>query len=237
MAKSSRNFKLVPLALLVVLALLGLRLTQAPEQPPPPPHHRAKNAPKQLVDQQPLDTAHQMAKLALTEDEAALAGEARRIADHEVDMAFASALRDARHHPAVETTQTRELHERIHKLEAKIATEQDEVKHWTPLAADKNARDVEVAEQKLELAQAHLALHQDQLDEAKQDLARAGGDSESQIQRLLEEHEATSHANDSLPPEAPKPATYPVPASLLAQLRAWNALAGTRRHLLDAQQQ
>lgn len=239
MHKSTRNLALVSLLVLVVAALVGLQLTRAPEQPPPSPRHKLKKAgpPAQLVDTQPLDTAHQLSKLAATADEALLAAEAMRLADHEVDLAFATALRDARQHPAPATPETKELHERIHKLEAKVANDQDEIKHWTPLAADKNGRDVDIAEQKLELAQARQALHQDQLDEANQDLARTGGDSTSQIQRLLDEHEASNHAYDTPADTTPKPASLPVPSNLVAQLRAWTKLASVRSKLLEQQQQ
>ena len=49
----------------------------------------------QLVDERPLPTARALAALAITPEEQRLAQEAVRIADHEVDLAFAVALRQA----------------------------------------------------------------------------------------------------------------------------------------------
>src|SRR5262249_2207399 len=63
----------------------------------------AKEAPSasqtQVVDQMPLLHAQQLAQLATDDDEKPLAQEALRLADHEVDMAFAQAVRDAAGHP------------------------------------------------------------------------------------------------------------------------------------------
>src|ERR1035437_7326972 len=48
-----------------------------------------------LVDEWPLPTARALAALAITPEEQRLAQEAVRIADHEVDLAFADALHQA----------------------------------------------------------------------------------------------------------------------------------------------
>src|ERR1700710_2159423 len=48
-----------------------------------------------IVDQQPLQTAQALSPLAVSSEEQALAHETLRVADHEVDQAFAMALRQA----------------------------------------------------------------------------------------------------------------------------------------------
>src|ERR1700733_10350381 len=48
-----------------------------------------------LVDERPWQTVAAVAPLAVTAEEKALAQEAERLADHEVDQAFAMALRQA----------------------------------------------------------------------------------------------------------------------------------------------
>ena len=48
---------------------------------------------KTLVDLRPWQTAEALARLAITAEEKEHASEAERLADHEVDQAFASALR------------------------------------------------------------------------------------------------------------------------------------------------
>ena len=48
-----------------------------------------------LVDQRPFQTAQTLAALAVSAEEERFAQEAERLADHEVDQAFAMALRQA----------------------------------------------------------------------------------------------------------------------------------------------
>ncbi len=45
----------------------------------------------------------------------------------------------------------------------------------------------------MELAKARLALDQDELSDAQEDLSRQGGDQHSKLERLLQEHEAAQH--------------------------------------------
>ena len=61
----------------------------------------------QLVDTHPLDTAQQLAPLAVTHTEQGLAQEALRLGDHSVDLAFAAAMRDATENPPPLTPETR----------------------------------------------------------------------------------------------------------------------------------
>src|SRR5436853_7034464 len=52
-----------------------------------------------LVDQSPMRTAQKLARLADIPDEQALSREAIRLADHEMDLAYESARRNAEAHP------------------------------------------------------------------------------------------------------------------------------------------
>src|ERR1700761_1529460 len=54
------------------------------------------NSKKSLVDVTPWQTAQTLAALAVSAEETEYAHDAERLADHEVDQAFASALRQAR---------------------------------------------------------------------------------------------------------------------------------------------
>ena len=59
-----------------------------------------KAAATQIVDQSALTMARQLAQLADTPEEQALAKDVLRLADYEMDLAFDIALRDADAHPA-----------------------------------------------------------------------------------------------------------------------------------------
>src|SRR5205807_611967 len=85
------------------------------------------------------------------------------------------------------------------------------------------------AADQLELLKAQLALDDDDLEDAQQDLARAGGDKRSQLQRAMQEHQALQHANS----QAPKAKLAGRPTILAEQIQAWLALAD-RLHQLSA---
>src|SRR5206468_1480564 len=57
--------------------------------------NRSSGSKKPIVDIKPWQTAQALAALAYTAEEKEYAQEAERLADHEVDQAFASALRQA----------------------------------------------------------------------------------------------------------------------------------------------
>ena len=93
-------------------------------------------------------------------------------------------------------------------------------------ALDKDAGDAR------DLAQAQLALDQDELDDAQQDLAREGGDKRARLQRLLQEHEASEKVAD----QTVKFSTPGATATLSQQLRTWFSLGEYLRQLQAAAQ-
>ena len=99
----------IPIVLLslVALVIVGIVLARywvtGPQQP-----NTAKatlNDRPGLVDEQPLVTAQRLATLAVTSEEIDFAHEAVRVADHEVDLTFTSALRNLTLHPPPLTQQ------------------------------------------------------------------------------------------------------------------------------------
>src|SRR5690348_4622738 len=118
MHKSHRNIYFAVLSALILLAAAGLYLTGTPAgETVAGKGRRARSAPVvPLVDSRPLDTARSLMKLADTPQEADLARDAMRLGDHAVDLAFASALREAHNQPVVETPEIKQLHDRIERL-------------------------------------------------------------------------------------------------------------------------
>src|SRR5262249_13481313 len=88
----------------------------------------------------------------------------------------------------------------------------------------------------LDVAQAQLAVDQDELDDAKEDLSRAGGDPSRRIQRLLDQHDAAQKAAEA----AGTPASPDIPYTanhFVAQARAWFALRSIGQELETARQE
>jgi small-conductance mechanosensitive channel len=236
MHRSKRKWILAGLGVSVVAALVGFALTRQATTPRPRGAEAGNPAAQtKLVNQAPLETALNLAGAASTAEEHQLATEAIRIADHEVDMAFAMALQQAQQHPAAENSQAKEIDSRIHSLEKHLQEVQDSVARLTKLAEHPGKGDADAIQQQLEIAQARATLLKDALGDAKEDLVRAGGDPQAQIQQELEEHEALQHHNNTS--SQTKPASFEVEGNLISQFRAWQRLRENQELLRAAQQQ
>jgi small-conductance mechanosensitive channel len=227
--KAHQRIILFVLLLLLAAAVVGVVVTRRP----PPPGRARRRPQRELVDQRPLETARNLAALAASPGERAYAARALRLADDEVDLTFAIALRDAAAHPPPPTPQTQALVDRIKQLQARVDTDQQRIEQLKQTPRGKHGDGDEV-QQQLDLAQAELSLDQDALSDAHKDLSRAGGDLRSTIQRLLEEHDAGTHANSAVSPEAPATAP-PATTTLASQLRNWAALRDRHKQLLAAE--
>ena len=237
---SPRKLTVFGLSVLFIAALVGFALTRQTAIVNPPKQKAGKTEPAQakLVDQTPLEAAHNLANVASTAEEQKLAAEAVRIADHEVDLAFASALQQTQLHPPLENSETKELNTRIRFLEGRLQTVQEQAAHLTKLAANPGKNDAHAIQQQLEIAQARVALLQGGLDDAKEDLVRAGGDPQAQIKQELEEHEALQHGsgNPSMGSSS-KPTSFEVEGDLVSRFRTWQRLRNNQARLLEAKQQ
>src|SRR6266481_1497826 len=84
------------------------------------------------MDRRLLQSARQMASAADTADEQPLAAEALRLADHELDQAFASALREAAATSApAPSGPLKALSDRITQLKKRVAVEQARIAKLT----------------------------------------------------------------------------------------------------------
>src|SRR5437899_4075556 len=188
-----------------------------------------------LIDLSPLKTAQRLAALATAPDEQPLAQEALRIADHEVDLAFAEALRQAAEHPPVLSAQGRDIQARLQKAQTSLPEDQARVARITGEAARTGGTAREALENGLELARAQVELDQDEVDDAHEDLIRAGGDSQDRIQRLVQEHETAAHGTAGAPAAAATTeGSQPGERGLVRQVRQWLALRRQRLELKRA---
>src|SRR5689334_4463403 len=149
------------------------------------------------VDQTPFLTAQALAHMPTSAAESRLAQEALQLGDQEMDLAFASAVLDETRHPAVLSGEAKKIQARLQEAENAFATQQAEVARLTAAEAVANGSQKNALGDQLDLAKAQLELCQDEVDDAKQDLIRAGGDARGRIQAMVQEHEAASHASDS----------------------------------------
>jgi len=186
---------------------------------------------KTIVDIGPWQTAETLAPQAKSKEEVAYAREAQRLADHEVDQAFASALRQANLKRRPETTDAIALAQRVKQLQKIVDDDTAQIKSLTPAP---NAPPSSANDDDLEILKAQLGLDNDILDDAQEQLARATGDTRSQIQQELSAHEAAIAKYDEQAQHNAELATVSVQhySTLAGRVQAWLAQR-TRYDLLQ----
>src|SRR6266481_2577128 len=233
--RSRQKISAVVLVLLLGAVVYGLIRTTEPPAASSSQDNGKHGVPSrvQLVDQSPLKTAQRLAQLATTPEERPLAEEALRLADREVDLAFAAALRDAAENPPVLSPEAKEIEARLQKAQKLLKADQALVAQLTDAEAKATGDKKETLGDQLDLAKAELELDQDEVDDAKQDLIRAGGDPEDRIQEMVQEHEAAAHGNASAIPNTPPP---PEERGLINRFQRWSALHQKQLQLWRAKQ-
>src|SRR5262249_1093754 len=129
-----------------------------------------------LVDHRPFFTAQALVQMPTRPVELRLAQSALQLGDELMDLAFASALLDATQHPVVLTAEAKMTQERLQGAETALTQQQAEVARLTAAEAGASGAQKDALDDQLDLAKAQLELCQDEVDDAKQDLIRVGGD-------------------------------------------------------------
>ncbi len=235
----------IVLLVLVAAAIAGLVWTRDPGPPAAVEEGaaghgaRKKNAPpprERLVDTRPLLTARRMAALATSLEEQAFARQVERLADHAVDLAFAEMMRRAADNPPEATPEIKELAALKERAQAALETNRQRVRQITQQLAAAREREKERLQNQLEVAKAQVELAQDELNDAAENLQRAGGDPQAKIARLKEVYEAAQKE----PRPAPAPVTdgsSPRAGSLLARFRGWTWQRTKLAQLAQARQE
>jgi small-conductance mechanosensitive channel len=148
-----------------------------------------------LVDQRPWQTIESIAPLAVSAEEQSLAREAERLADHEVDQAFALALRQASLRSHTLTGDALAIQQKVAQLQAMVKEDQAHVDALTASLKQPNGSIADSDD--LDVAKAQLQLGTDELNDANEELARVSGDKRGQIQDELTAREAAMKKYDS----------------------------------------
>jgi small-conductance mechanosensitive channel len=187
---------------LAVAALTGVILTNDWSTGKPSPAATAASpvaTAALTVDVQLLSTAQNLAPLAVTPDEREFAQQAVQLADHELDLAFASALRVAADHSVPSDPRIVAIQDRLQKAQSLAAADQQRIAALTAQAAKASGAQKDALNEQIALHQSTLELDQDQAADAQEDLVRAGGDPRAQIQKMLADHEAATHNGKTAP--------------------------------------
>jgi small-conductance mechanosensitive channel len=190
------------------------------------------------VDTHALDTAQQLAPLAITHMEQDYALQALRLGDHSVDLAFSAALHDAAENPVPLTPQTQQLAARVKITSAAVAADQARIAQFTAAAVHATGTAKDDLQNLIGIAQAQLALDQDDLEDAQQELIRVGGDRQASIQQLIDQRKSTGSADAVLqagPPAGSAPSIELTQSrSIAGEVRAWWSLHSKEQLLQQA---
>src|SRR5215475_2964118 len=182
-------------AIIIVLLALATAVGLWVTRQPPVPVATARKKP--LVVLKPLQTAQKVAPLAATREEKALAQEALRLADYDVDLAFDEAIRDARLHPPALSSEAVKAKAGLQNAEKALETAQDKARQLSERLVRVTGDNQAAVESDLIQAEADIDLAQDEIDDAKHDLQASGGDAAAQLQAMKQEHEAASQSSTS----------------------------------------
>src|SRR5260370_27545539 len=196
--KTTQKIAAIVLVLLVGAGAYGLFRTGQPASAPAtstkPAPGTAAQAP--MVDQTPLLTAQRLVQMPTSAEDKRVAEEALRLADHEMDLAFAAAVRDAEENPPVLSAQAKEIGTRLQEAEKALEADKARVAQLSA-AYEKAGRDrKDSLGDQLDVAKAQQELDEDEVDGAKQDLIRSGDDATGRTQAMVDEHEAASQASE-----------------------------------------
>jgi len=237
--KAIRRTLLVCLTLAIALALVGgvlLRYWISPVAE----HGAEKSNPPGLVDDQPLLTAQKLAALAATPEEQEFAKNALRLADHEVDMAFAAALHQATEHAPPIPASAKPMLANMQAAERRVAGDQQEIAQLKQRLGKADESGKATIQDRLDLVEATLEVDQEDLDALHQELIRAGGDPRSRVQQLKEQHEALDHEQSGVADAQGKGVAAAGAAQegqsriLIVQFRAWRQLSAKEGALAAA---
>ena len=220
-------------------ALYGIWSTY--QAPPPELGRQEPTAPQAAgvdesiaVDQRTLRRAQKLSALATAPEEQQYAQAVTQLADHELDVAFAAALRQIEAHPPVLSPEAQKISERLQDSQKQLQADQaqfDQLTRQLAQAADAQKSGVQ---DRLDLAQSQLELDKDEVATANQDLLEAGGNVHQRIQKMMQEH--TNAANNRPTVAA---ATDPLSRlhGLVEKTRQWLALRKKQHYLQFASSQ
>jgi small-conductance mechanosensitive channel len=230
--------KIAALVLLVLLgaAVYGFFRTGQAANTPKKSAKTSMAGPAQgpTVDQTPLLTAQRLAQMPTSAEEQPFAEEALRLADHDMDLTYAAAEREAEEHPPALSAEAKEIEARLQEAEDALDADNSLVERLTAEEAKANGARKDAIHGQLILATAHQEEHQDEVDDAKEDLERAGGDPKSRIEAMMREHKASSAATDAL---HVKVSTAPEERGLIHRFEQWLALHQKQLLLWNAKQE
>jgi len=187
----------VTIVLLLGATVYGLMRTAQPSDARRSAASASGTAAAPSVDQTPILTAQRLAKMPTTQDETPFAQDALEKADKEMDLAYAAAERQMEENPPPLSAEAKQIQARLKQAEDALAADNALVERLNADETKATGAKKDRLHDQLVLAKANQQEQQDEVDDAKEDLERAGGDSSSRIEAMIQEHDASSKVIDN----------------------------------------
>ena len=180
------------------------------------------------VDERTLRRAQRLSALVSAPEELQYAQAATQLADHELDVAFAAALRQIEAHPPVLSPDAQTIADHLQKSQKQLETDQAQLDQLTASLAKAADAQKSPLQDRLDLTQSQLELDKDEVAAANHDLLQAGGNVHQRIQKMMQDHTNAANSRAAAPPAAsPLTALH----GLAEKVREWLALRKKQRFL------
>jgi len=186
-----------------------------------------------LVDQGAYETALRLLGETSNAQDFAFAQTALRLADHDLDLAFTTALRQLDANPPELSARASQLAARLDESQRLYASDQRRVAEMKAALARASGAQRELLQDELDLSGSQLELDQYEIEEANQDLEDAGGNLRRRIVAQMQERENQEKSNPA--PAQPVVTSSPDRGGLVASFRAWQAQHRMQGAIDDAQ--
>src|SRR5947207_3572527 len=233
--KTTKQVATITLIILLGLIAYGLFRTGRPmtASQVTPAGESAPAVHGSAIDQSPLNNARRLAQMPTTADELPLTQEALRLGDREMDLAFAAGVREAQEHPPVLSAEAKQSEARLQKAEKSLEADNAHVEQLTSALSKATGVKANSLSDQLEEAKVQVQLDQDEVDNAKQELTIAGGNTQARIEQLMKEHDDASHVADTTTVNTTTP---PHRNGLVHLYQQWSELHGKKLQLWQARQ-
>jgi small-conductance mechanosensitive channel len=229
--------KIAAIVLVILLGATAYGLFRTGEAPKPVSsgvNNKRAGTSVPLIDQTPLKNAQQLAQLVTADEELPLAKEALRLADYEEDLAYDSALRQARQNPPPLSEAAKETKQRVQKAQKLVAADEAQMAQLKDLISrTKDSDKKEVLQEQLDSVEADRDLAEDEADDAQQDFNREGGDLADRIQQAQQQHKDVQRTGSL---SVANPAASTEQFGLIHRYQQWRALHSTQLQLWRAKQ-
>jgi small-conductance mechanosensitive channel len=185
-----------------------------------------------LVDQMPFKTAQDLAQLADTAEEQAIATDVLRLTDRELDLSFVIALQDAEAHPPDLSLEAKEIQQRLQKNQKLQQVLQAQVDQLTAQVVKATGQRKSELRDQLDMAKASLDVADNDVDDANRDLTDAGGNQSDRIEKMKESHEAADKSRKDPEKIFPSPAEEKL--GLIHRFQQWSTLNAKKKLLQNA---